>query len=398
VTSDAHGVTAPRGFLASGISSGIKRGTPDLALIFSQYPAAAAGILTTNRLAAAPVLLARETLARGQAQAVIVNSGNANCCTGPRGMEDARAIRQAAAFSLGVPPQQVLVASTGVIGRFLPTRKIVRAVPQLTSHLSHQGSLRAAQAILTTDLATKSVCVATKVQGKRIAIGGIAKGSGMIDPAMATMLCFLTTDAAVGAGALRLALQEAARDSFNAITVDGQMSTNDMTLVLANGAAGNKPLHPRHKGWAAFTEALRQICMELALKIIKDGEGATRFVRVRVQGASSRHEAFSVAKAIANAPLVKTMVAGSDPNWGRVAATVGAAGIALNPERITIGLCGIPVFRKGTPAAVNRLLLRERFRGKEVEIEVGLGRGNAHAQIFTCDLTERYVRINAKYS
>ena len=398
MNSERQGVTAPRGFLASGIRSGMKRGKLDLALIFSKQPATAAGILTTNRLPAASVLLARKTIETGRAQAIIANSGNANCCTGPRGVEDALAIREAAACALGIKPQEVLVASTGVIGRFLPTQRILRAIPRLISSLSPKGSARAAQAILTTDLVTKSACVRAKIQGKKIAIGAIAKGSGMIDPAMATMLCFLTTDAAVSRGALRLALQEAARDSFNAITIDGQMSTNDMVVVLSNGTAGNRPLHPGEKWWATFTEALRCICMELATKIVKDGEGASRFITVQVKGAASRHEAYRVAKAIAEAPLVKTMVAGADPNWGRVAATVGATGIPLKPEKLAIGLCGIPVFRRGAPVATNRLLLRERFREEEVSIEVALGRGGSRACVYTCDLTQGYVRINAKYS
>ena len=395
---ESKGVTAPRGFKASGVASGIKRGKPDLALVFSEKLSVAAGVLTTNRMAAAPVLLARNILRKGYAQAIVANSGNANCCTGPKGMQDARAIREISADLLGIKPERVLVASTGVIGRFLPTRRIVKALPALVNRLGSRGNSLAARAILTTDLVVKSVSIITKIQGRRVAIGGIAKGSGMIDPAMATMLCFLTTDAAVDRDSLRLALQEAVRGSFNAITVDGQMSTNDMTLILANGLAGNGRLRPGENGSSSFCPALRQVTSELARRIVKDGEGATRLITVDVRGGSSYEESYRVAKEIANAPLIKTMVAGSDPNWGRVAATVGAAGVNIHPAKLTIGLSGITLFQKGAPVSADRLKLKERFRKPEVSIEVDLGRGGVEARVMTCDLTKEYVKINAKYS
>ncbi len=392
------GVTTPRGFLANGCAAGIKRQGPDLGLIASERMAAVAGMLTTNRLAAAPVLLAKAILRSGQAQAIVANSGNANCCTGPQGLKDARAIQRETASLLGWVPGSVLVASTGVIGRRLPIRRILKALPNLVKGLDPRGSNRAAKAILTTDSVTKSIAVYTKIQGRVVSIGGIAKGSGMIDPHLATMLCFLTTDAAVSPGALTLALKQAADDSFNRITIDGQMSTNDMVILFANGLAGHRPLKPGENGWAAFTEALRMVTQHLARAIVRDGEGATRLFTVWVEGARSEPEAKRLAKAIANAPLIKTMVSGQDPNWGRVAATVGAAGIPVNPRSLEIALSGVPVFRRGAPVAVNRLALKERFQGPEVSMEVKLGRGRERASVLSCDLTEGYVRINAKYS
>lgn len=398
MTKISHGVTAPRGFLASGVSSGLKGRRPDLALILSEVPAVAAGVLTINRLAAHPVRLTRQSLGTGKAQAILANSGNANCCTGPQGLQDARQMREITARLLGLSPESVLVASTGVIGRRLPLRRVLKALPKLVHGLSRRGGKSAAQAILTTDLVTKSAAATARIQGRRITIGGIAKGSGMIDPAMATMLGFLTTDCAVTLPGLRQALRQATESSFNRITIDGQMSTNDTVLLLANAAAGNRPLAPGAPGWAAFQEALESVTAQLARAIVQDGEGASRLIQVAVSGGATEREALRVAKAIANAPLIKTMVAGADPNWGRVAATVGAVGIPVHPGRVAIGLSGIVVFRQGTPLQVNRLLLKERFRKPEVSIEVNLNRGRGKARVLSCDLTHGYIDINAKYS
>lgn len=392
------GVTAARGFLASGVRARIKRRGEDLALIFSDRTATAAGMTTTNRMAAAPVWLVRQTLRLGKAQAIVANSGNANCCTGPLGMTEAQRIRHEVASHLHLSDSAVLVASTGVIGRRLPTRRILSAIPTLVKTLSAHGSDAAAKAILTTDLTSKSVAYAFQAQGRRIHLGGIAKGSGMIDPAMATMLCFLTTDAAVQPAALRKIVRETVETSFNTITVDGQMSTNDTVLVLANGAAGNRPLQPGIPGWNAFVEALRLATQQLARAIVQDGEGASRFLTVQVQGAKTQAEALQAAKAIANAPLVKTMVRGADPNWGRLAATLGATQIPFDPARVQLSLGGVTVFRNGSPVVVDRKTLKTAFSGREVGLRVDLKRGRAQAQVYTCDLTEQYVRINAKYS
>jgi len=393
------GVTAPLGFLAHGTRAGIKAKGLDLALILSDRPAAAAGVLTQHQLAAPPVKLTRKLLRSGRAQAIIVNSGNANCCTGPVGERTARQIQRAVARSLRLPPQAILVASTGVIGKPLPTKKALQAIPRLVQGLGRKGSREAAQAILTTDLVTKSTARSVRIPGgTTLKIGGIAKGSGMINPSMATMLCFLTTDAAVAPAALKTALKAAADKSFNAITVDGQMSTNDTVLLLANGLAGNPTLRPGAAGWKAFTRALEEITRELACAIVRDGEGASRFLTVQVKSARNAGEARLLAKAIANAPLIKTMVKGQDPNWGRVAATVGATRVRVNPKKLEIALGGIPVYRGGKPVSVGRKKLKTHFSGRKMTVCVALHTGLGQAQVKTCDLTEGYVRINAKYS
>ncbi|MBI4226731.1 MAG: bifunctional glutamate N-acetyltransferase/amino-acid acetyltransferase ArgJ [Candidatus Omnitrophica bacterium] len=409
------GVTAPQGYEAHGVSAGIKlHGKRDVALIVSRQPALVAGMLTTNKLAAAPVLLCRPILRRGKAQAIIANSGNANACTGPQGMQDAKTMIHATAETLRIDPHLVLVASTGVIGRPMPIRRIVAALSDLALGLNAHGSRAAAEAIMTTDLAVKETAVEFAVphparcQGgqaplapatrKALRIGGIAKGSGMINPAMATMFAFLTTDAAITLPALRAALRQAVAHSFNAITVDGEMSTNDTVLLLANGAAGHAPIQAGDTALGTFTRGLTHVCETLAKAIVRDGEGASHLVTVEIRGAISAHDAQKAARGIANSLLVKTMVAGRDPNWGRVAAAVGASGAHLNPGRLTIALGGIPVFHHGRPVRVNPLHLKRIFEHSDVPISIHLGVGTSHARIWTCDLTEDYVRINAKYT
>ncbi len=395
----AGGVTAAQGFQASGLACGIKlRGKRDLALIVSERPALVAGMLTTNRLAAAPIQLCKPVLRRGKAQAIIANSGNANACTGLQGLTDAKAMVEATAQALHLDPHLVLVASTGVIGRPMPIRRILPAIPEAVNALTSRGSHAAAEAILTTDLVVKEVAVECLLDGKPVRIGGIAKGSGMINPTMATMFAFLTTDAAITLPALRVALKHAVAHSFNAITVDGDMSTNDIVLLLANGAAGNKTLQAGDAGLGRFTRALTHVCETLAKAIVRDGEGATRLVTVEVRGAASQSEAQKAARTIANSLLVKTMVAGHDPNWGRVAAAVGASSAHLDPHRLAIALGGIVVFQHGHPVRVNPLHLKRMFEHPEVTIDVHLGVGTSHARLWTCDLTEGYIRINAKYT
>ena len=393
------GVTAPTGFQASATSCGIKvKGRRDLALIVSDRPALVAGMLTTNRLAAAPVHLCRTILQHGQAQAIIANSGNANACTGIQGQLDAETMAVATARALQVKPGYVLVASTGVIGRPMPMRRILAGIPEIAATLSPQGSRAAAEAIMTTDLTPKEAAVECSIDGKRIRIGGIAKGSGMINPAMATMFAFLATDAAITPVALRQGLRQAVESSFNAITVDGDMSTNDTVLLLANGAAGNRLVQPGKASFTTFTKALTVVCETLARAIVRDGEGASRFIAVDVRGAASIRDAQRAARTIANSPLVKTMVAGRDPNWGRVAAAVGASRVRLDPHRLTIALGGITVFQHAQLRKVNPLHLKRAFGQPEISILVHLGAGASKARVWTCDLTEAYVRINAKYT
>ncbi|MBI4313336.1 MAG: bifunctional glutamate N-acetyltransferase/amino-acid acetyltransferase ArgJ [Candidatus Omnitrophica bacterium] len=393
------GVTAAKGFRASGVAAGIKvRGKRDLALIYSQSPAVAAGMLTTNQLAAAPIRCCKTIFKRGKAQAIIANSGNANACTGIQGMIDAQGMAQAAAKALSLDPRMMLVASTGVIGRPLPIRKILEGIPSAVTHLNAHGSHAAAEAIMTTDLVPKEYAVEFSVEGAPVRIGGIAKGSGMIHPTMATMFAFLTTDAAITLPSLRVAVKQAVAHSFNSITVDGDMSTNDIVAVLANGRAGNKALQAGDAGLGAFVRALTHVCEHLAKMIVKDGEGATHLITVDVRGAHSAHEARKAARGVAGSLLVKTMVTGRDPNWGRVAAAIGASGAHLNPGKLTISLGGITVFQHGQPVRFNPLHLKRVLDHPETLISIHLGAGASQGHVWTCNLTEGYIHINAKYT
>jgi len=392
------GVTAPIGFAASGVFCGIKKRGKDLALIVSNRPCSAAGMLTTNRMRAPCVEWAKKILRKGKARAIVANSGNANCCTGRRGEQNNRAMAEEAARLLGIPAAEVLVASTGVIGRPLPIENIREGIRSARGQLKRTGSHSAAEAILTTDLRPKEFAVHWKIRGRVVTLGGIAKGSGMIAPNMATMLAFLTTDLTVGPALLREALRQAVPETFNAITVDGETSTNDMVLLLANGGAGLPPLKkgsPDHKD---FLKGVRQVCEALAKEIVRDGEGVTRLFTVKVTGAAGSAEAMKAARQIANSLLVKTMVAGRDPNWGRIAAAAGASGVPFQPKKLVIRLGKIIVFKGGEPAAVSRETLLEQVDHPEIRMEVDLGRGGAQAQMLSGDLTEEYVKINAKYT
>jgi len=392
------GVTAPIGYAASGVFCGIKKRGKDLALIASNRPAAAAGMLTRNRLPAACVTWVGAVLRRGTARAIVANSGNANACTGRRGGGDCRRTAQWAAQALAVAAQEVLVASTGVIGQPLPMANVREGIRLARRQLSRTGSHRAAEAIMTTDTRPKEFALRWRSGGRVLTLGGIAKGSGMIAPDMATMLCFLTTDAPVGAVGLRRALRQAVPETFNAITVDGECSTNDMVLLLANGAAGGARILPGSRPYADFLKALREVCRTLAHEIVRDGEGVTRIFRVNVAGAASPREALRIARRVANSPLVKTMVAGRDPNWGRIAAAVGDSGERVEPRRIALRLGRVLVFRHGEPTRVPRARLLAEVDQPEVHISIDLGRGPGQAQILSGDLTENYAKINAKYT
>jgi glutamate N-acetyltransferase/amino-acid N-acetyltransferase len=392
------GITAPIGFAAAGVFCGIKKRGKDLALIVSNRPAAAAGMLTTNRMRAPCVEWAEQVLRKSRARAIVANSGNANCCTGRRGERDNQAMAEETSKLLGIATEEVLVASTGVIGRPLPMGNVRKGIRSARGQLKWTGSHSAAEAIMTTDRVPKEFAVHWKMAGRVVTVGGIAKGSGMIAPNMATMLAFLTTDLTVGPALLKEALRQAVPETFNAITVDGESSTNDMVLLLANGGAGLPPLK---KGTAAhrdFLKGVRQLCEALAKELVRDGEGVTRLFTVKVTGAAGPAEAMKAARQIANSPLVKTMVAGRDPNWGRIAAAAGASGIPFRPEKLTIRLGKITVFKGGEPAAVSRERLLEQVDQPEVRMEVDLGRGKAQAQMLSGDLTEEYEKINAKYT
>ena len=392
------GVTAPRGFLASGVHAGIKANRADMALIVSERPAAVAGTFTLNKVHAAPVKLCRRHLAGRLAKAVVINSGSANACTGPQGMADAERTARLVAEALKTPAETVFVCSTGTIGKPLPMDKIEAGVGLTVAALSRQGGDAAAKAIMTTDTVDKQVAVEVTVAGVPVRIGGMAKGAGMIAPNMATMLAFLTTDAAVDASALQRCLSAAVDKGFNRITVDGDQSTNDTVLLLANGAAGNPALNERHPDWPAFAAAVEEVTLALAQKIVKDGEGATKFVTVTVKGAASAGDARKAARAIANSLLVKTSWFGGDPNWGRVIAAVGYSGAAVEQDQVEIAYDDLCVVRNGRAASGSSLKdLEAVLKRPAFELSVDLHLGTAADTVYTCDCSYDYVKINSEY-
>jgi glutamate N-acetyltransferase/amino-acid N-acetyltransferase len=400
ICSTIHGgVTAPRGFRAVGTSAGIKaNGGLDLALLVSDVPAQAAAVFTTNLAIAAPVVVSREHLARsgGTARAVVVNSGCANACTGDEGLQVARDMAFETARLVNCPAEQVLVASTGVIGVALPMQKLRSGLPAAFDALgadAAHGAL-AARAIMTTDPFPKESAAEIAIGGLDVRIGGMAKGSGMIEPMLATMLGFVTTDAAVPKALLDRALREAVADTFNAITVDGECSTNDCVMLLANGACGATI---DESTYSAFVAGLIAVCRELALGIVRGGEGATKLVTVIVTGAATTAEARKAAKAIANSLLVKTAIHGGDPNWGRLIAVAGRAGVAFNPSRAAVLIGPTVLFRNGRPYDDAAPEAAAYLQGKELTVSVDLGSGVASSTVWTCDLSAEYVRINAEY-
>lgn len=391
------GITAPQGYLAAGVSAGIKKKGLDLALVFSSQPASAAAVFTTNRVQAAPIVLSRENikLSRGRVRAVLVNSGCANACTGDRGMHDAVLSAQCLASHLEIEPSQVLVASTGVIGSYLPMPKMLKGIAAAASKLNSQGGGAAARAIMTTDTQEKSIAIEGEIGGKIVRISGMAKGSGMIHPQMATMLSVITTDVRVPPRQLNSVLRRAVDRSFNCLTVDGDTSTNDCVFCLANGASGVSLQDSRSS--AFFEMGLAIVCEELAKSIARDGEGATKFVEILVKGASRFDDARRVAKAIAHSPLVKTALYGEELNWGRILCAVGYSGVPFDPNTISLSLNRIPIFRNGAPVNSTRARAEKAIKAKDILIEVDLFGGKASARVWTCDLSHRYVDINASY-
>jgi glutamate N-acetyltransferase/amino-acid N-acetyltransferase len=393
----AGGVTLPKGFRAAAVSAGIKATKRlDLALLVSDRPATAAAVFTTNKAQAAPVLISREHLARtgGTARAVIVNSGCANACTGDDGLRVAREMAAEAATAVGCTADQVLVASTGVIGVALDIAKIRAAMPAATAALAGDQGSAAAQAIMTTDPFPKEAAARITLAGGEVTIGGMAKGSGMIEPMMATMLGFVTTDAAVPHPLLERALKEVVDDTFNAITVDGECSTNDCVMLLANGASG---VTIDDASYATFADALRTVCLRLALGIVRGGEGATKLITVSVTGAATEAEARQAAKAIANSPLVKTAIHGGDPNWGRLIAVAGRAGVAFELSRAAVTVGSTVLFLDGRPYDDAAPEAAEYLKNADINVTVHLGAGSAASTVWTCDLSAEYVRINADY-
>ncbi|MFB0505789.1 MAG: bifunctional glutamate N-acetyltransferase/amino-acid acetyltransferase ArgJ [Thermodesulfobacteriota bacterium] len=387
------------GFMFSGISAGIKEGKErDLALFYSVTPATVAGVFTTNRVKAAPVLIDRLRIKKGRCQAIIANSGIANACTGKRGMRDGRAMADATAQALHIPRELALVSSTGVIGKPLPINKILSRIPNLVDNLSSHGLLDAVEAIMTTDRFPKVKMEKCSIGNREIRICGVAKGAGMIMPHMATMLCFVMTNAAIERASLQKALSEAQELTFNRITVDGDTSTNDTVLVLANGLAKNRLISLKSPDYPRFKDLLTAVLHELAKMIIRDGEGATKLIEVRVEGARSEVHAKKVALTVANSNLVKTAFFGGDANWGRIAAAIGRSGVPINPNTFDILLNHVPVALGGleTDGALQEKA-GQVLQGDTVEVTIRLHQGNAQTSIYTCDFSTDYVKINAHY-
>ncbi len=385
------GMRVPSGYLFSAVAAGIKyRNRPDLGLIYSESPATWAGVFTRNDFKAAPVLIGLERLKnRETVRAILVNSGCANACTGPEGLSDAREILAALAQSLGILPEEILPASTGVIGTRLPVSRIRAHLPELVSGLSPDKAALLVRAMMTTDTFPK--LISREIPGTGAVILGLAKGAGMIAPNMATMLAFLVTDAGLPAPELRRLLPEAVNQSFNRITVDGDTSTNDTVYLLANSRAGELPPGK----YPLFRETLTEVCRELAYLIVKDGEGATKVIRIRVEGARDTAEAERLARAVADSPLVKTAFFGQDPNWGRILVALGKLGLGLDPEGVEIFVNEVPLVSRGRglpEEAAHREMTRPEFT-----LRIRLSRGPASAEILTCDLSYEYVKINAEY-
>lgn len=398
-TSPRRGITAPQGFHAAGIHCGIKKtGLLDLALVVSEQSGPIAGVFTKNQVVAAPVIIDRLHLRKGIGRAILVNSGNANACTGAKGLAAAKKTATLIARQLDVPIEQVFIGSTGVIGRVLPVNRIIKGIPQLLTQLSDHGGLDAAKAIMTTDLRPKSIALQDTIGGRLITIGGMAKGSGMIHPNMATMLGYFTTDASITKSALQKALTLATNESFNCISVDGDTSTNDTVLCLANGMAENRTIKEGTPAFRRFLQLLTEACQSLALAICRDGEGVTKVVRIEVTGAASVAQARQVAQTIATSNLVKTALFGEDANWGRVMAAIGRAGVPITPSKLNVWFDEVQMVQRGMGLGlVAERRIAKVFRQKEFTIAVGLGQGRHRAHMWTTDLSFDYVRINASY-
>jgi len=391
------GITYPRGFKATGISCGIKKDNKkDLALIYSESEAVAAGLFTTNKIKSASILVDLKHLQRRNSQAIFIISGNANTCTGKKGIENSQIILNLLAPLLSVEKEKILLASTGKIGIPLPVTKIKEAIPKLVASLSNDGK-SAAEAILTTDRKTKEISFSTGIfgQGKReVRIGGMAKGSGMIEPNLSTMLAFFTTDAVIEPEALREALREAVKNSFNQITVDNEESTNDSVIILANGEAKNRKIKRETKEFKKFSFALKKASLHLAKMIVADGEGAQKVIEVKIEQAWCQKDANRLARAVAGSNLVKAAIAGSSGNWGRIMAALGRVRARLNPDTLDLFINGILVFSRGEKQVYQEKELQKSLGQKEVRIEVNLHCGNFSSSFFGCDLTEEYVKIN----
>ncbi len=391
-------ILTPKGFQATGIHTKVKRKRNDLGAILCDVPASSAAVYTMNKIQAAPLQVTKESIAEeGKLRAIVVNSGNANACTGEVGLQDAYKMRETAAETFQVPPHQVAVASTGIIGERMAVDKIFPGIQKLQPTNDDNAADAFNEAIMTTDTVKKHACVKTIIDGKEVTIGGTAKGSGMIHPNMATMLSFITTDAVIEPDVLQQALKEVTDKTFNCITVDGDTSTNDMVIVMASGHAENDSLGPAHPEWHKFVKALQYVAEELAKKIARDGEGATKLVEVNVRGAKTNEEAGIAAKKIAGSSLVKTAIYGTDANWGRVIVALGYSEIEINPETVDIFLGPIQTLKQSKPVEFSEEEAKAYLEGDHVVIHVDLHCGEGYGKAWGCDLTYEYVRINAGY-
>ncbi|WP_440897787.1 bifunctional glutamate N-acetyltransferase/amino-acid acetyltransferase ArgJ [Amphibacillus sp. Q70] len=390
---DQGGVSSPKGYQAGGLHCGIRKEKLDLGWLISETPADAFAVYTTNLFQAAPLKVTQESLAAEQKlQALIVNSGIANACTGDRGLQDAEHMRAKMAEKFGLAKHHVAVASTGVIGEFLPMEKVTDGIAAIDSANDSFET-----AILTTDTKEKKIAVQVEIDGQIVSIGGSAKGSGMINPNMATMLSFITTDAVVQPKALDQQLKQLTKQTFNMITVDGDTSTNDMVLVMANGQAQNQTLDPNHPQWSLFTEALGVVFQFLAKEIARDGEGATKLIEVQVEGTETEADGQKITKAIIGSNLVKTAIHGEDANWGRIITAIGYSGVAINPDQVTVKMGHTTVVEKGLPVAFDETEVKTYLAGDQITIYVKAGTSNMKAFGWGCDLSYEYVRINALY-
>lgn len=394
----AAGVTFPKGFKAAGVKAGIKKsGNLDLALIYTEKEAAVAGVFTKNAVAAAPVIVSREVVKGGKAHAIVANAGCANACTGETGLANARKMAALAAAEVGCASDEVLVGSTGIIGVNLPMDKLEAGIKAAAAELSEDGSKNAGNAIITTDTYSKACSCEVEIGGQAVRFGAIAKGSGMIQPNMATMLCYITTDANISSQLMQKALSEIVEVSFNMISVDGDMSTNDTVLLLANGASGAAEITDGSPEYDKFYATLKEICQELSKRIAADGEGATKFLIINVSGTKTFEDAKTVAMSIAKSPLVKTAFFGEDPNWGRVICAVGYAGIPMVPEKTVIKFGGVPVYANGLGAEFNEDDIHKVMAEHDIVIDVEMGMGDAKATVWSCDFSYEYVKINGEY-
>lgn len=398
IKKDTQGVTFAKGFTAAGVKAGIKKsGNLDVAVIYTKTQAVVAGTFTQNKVAAAPVYVSKEVVATGTAHAIVANAGCANACTGQQGLDDAHKMAQIAADELGVNADDVIVGSTGVIGVNLPMDKLEAGIKDAVANLSADGSGNAGRAIITTDTHSKSVTCEFELSGKTVRMGAIAKGSGMIRPNMATMLCYITTDIAIDQALLQKAVSGCVEKSINMISVDGDMSTNDMVIVLANGEANNAKITEENADYQIFFDKLMMLCTELAKQIAADGEGASKFLTINVKGAKSFADAKTVGMAIANSPLVKTAFFGEDPNWGRVICAVGYSGADMLPEKTVVKFGGITIFANGTGATYDEKALAHVMKEKDIVIDIELNMGQEDATVWSCDLSYEYVKINGEY-